>query len=44
MQIHEHSTDDDRMVENVLETFFKNLSSNNFSFYLIHFQTLRYDK
>ena len=43
MQIHEHSTDDDRMVENVLETLFKNLSSNNPSLYLIHFKKQRYD-
>ena len=31
------TTDDDRIVENVLETFFKNFSSKNFSLYLIHF-------
>ena len=34
MQSYEHSTEDDGMVENGLETFFKN-SSNNFSLYLI---------
>ena len=39
----ENYNDHDCIVENVLETFFRNLSSNNFNLYLIHFKKLYFD-
>ena len=38
------STDDGDIVENVFETFFKNLSSNIFNLYLIHVKKMFFFK